>query len=53
MVHFIYNTFNVYSQFEKSSDGLVSYVDSDYAGDLDKMRSLACYVFITGGCVVS
>jgi hypothetical protein len=40
-------------QFGKSRDGLVGYVDSDYAGDLDKRRSLAGYVFTIGGCAVS
>ena len=40
-------------QFGKSRDGLVGYVDSDYAGDLDKRRSLMDYVFTIGGCVVS
>ncbi|WVZ87241.1 hypothetical protein U9M48_033912 [Paspalum notatum var. saurae] len=40
-------------QFGKSRDGLVGYVDSDHAGDLDKRRSLTGYVFIVGGCAVS
>jgi hypothetical protein len=39
--------------FGKSRDGLFGYVDSDYAGDLDKKRSLSGYVFIVGGCAVS
>ena len=38
---------------EKSRDGLVSYVDSVYVGDLDKRRSLTGYVFTIGGCAVS
>jgi hypothetical protein len=40
-------------QFGKSRDGLVGYVDSYYAGDLDKRRSLTGYVFTIGGCDVS
>nr|GEV80080.1 hypothetical protein [Tanacetum cinerariifolium] len=36
-----------------SGEGLVGYVDSDYAGDLDKRRSLTGYVFTIGGCAVS
>ncbi|WVZ54400.1 hypothetical protein U9M48_005204 [Paspalum notatum var. saurae] len=40
-------------QFGKSRDGLVGYVDSDHAGDLDKRRSLTGYVFTVGGCAVS
>jgi hypothetical protein len=39
-------------QFGKSKIGLVAYVDSNYAGDLDK-RSLTGYVLTIGGCVVS
>jgi len=46
-------TSNAYLQFGKSRDGLVGYVDSDYAGDLDKRRSLTGYVFTIGACVVS
>ncbi|WVZ61696.1 hypothetical protein U9M48_011528 [Paspalum notatum var. saurae] len=40
-------------QFGKSRDGLVGYVDSDHAGDLDKRRSLTGYVFTVGGCAIS
>lgn len=40
-------------QFGSSGEGLVGYVDSDYAGDLDKRRSLTGYVFTIGGCAVS
>jgi hypothetical protein len=39
--------------FGKSEDGLFGYVDSDYASDLDRRRSLMGYVFTVGGCVVS
>ncbi|XP_070021838.1 secreted RxLR effector protein 161-like [Nicotiana sylvestris] len=38
---------------DKLSESVVSYVDSDYAGDLDKRRSLTCYVFILSGSVIS
>jgi hypothetical protein len=31
----------------------IGYVDSDFAADLDRRRSLACYVFTVGGCAVS
>jgi hypothetical protein len=37
----------------KCTRGLVGYVDSDYAGDLDTRRSLKGYVFTIGGCAVS
>ena len=46
-------TSNACLKFEKSGDGLVGYVDSDYASDLDKRRSLTGYVFTIGGCAVS
>jgi len=38
---------------EKSKIVLVGYVDSNYAGDFDKRRSLTGYVFTIGGCAVS
>ena len=33
--------------------GVVGYVDSDYAGDLDKRRSLKGYIFTVFGCTIS
>ena len=39
--------------FGKSGVGLVSYVNSDYAGDLDRKRPLSVYVFTVGGCAIS
>jgi ATP-binding cassette subfamily B (MDR/TAP) protein 1 len=39
--------------FGRTGKGLVGYVDSDYAADLDKRRSLTGYVFTVGDCVVS
>ena len=40
-------------KFGKTGEGLVGYVDSDFAADLDKRRSLTGYVFTLGGCAVS
>lgn len=40
-------------KFGRTEKGLVGYVDSDYAGDLDKRRSLTGYVFTIGDCAVS
>jgi hypothetical protein len=40
-------------KFGRTGEGLVGYVDSDYAADLDKRRSLTGYVFTVGGCAVS
>ena len=39
--------------FGRTRDGVIGYVDSDFAGDLDKRRSLVGYVFIIGGCAMS
>lgn len=50
---YLRGTSNACLQFGKSRDGLVGYVDSDYASDLDKRRSLTGYVFTIGGCAAS
>ena len=50
---YLRGTSNAYLQFGKTGDGLVGFVDSDFAGDLDKRRSLTGYVFTIGGCAVS
>jgi hypothetical protein len=39
--------------FGRLKEGLQGFVDSDYAGDLDKRRSLTGYVFTVGGCAIS
>ena len=44
---------SVYFQFGRNRDGVTGYVDSYYAGDLDKRRSLIGYVFKIGGCAIS
>ena len=36
-----------------SCEGLLGYVDSDYAGDLDRRRSLTGYLFMLNGCAVN
>lgn len=40
-------------QKETIESQLIGYVDSDYAGDLDKRRSLTGYVFMLLGCAIS
>jgi hypothetical protein len=50
---YLRGTSNACLRFGKSTRGLVGYVDSDYAGDLDTRRSLTGYVFTIGGCAVS
>ena len=46
-------TSNACLKFGKVDEGLKGYVDSDFASDLDKRRSLTGYVFTLGGCAVS
>ena len=50
---YIKDTADACLKFGKTGEGLVGYVDSDYAADLDKRRSLTGYVFTVGGCAVS
>ena len=38
--------------FGRRRDGVIRYVDSNFAGDLDKIRSLTRYVFINGNCAI-
>lgn len=37
-----------YQRSQSSEDKLYGYVDADYAGDLDKKRSLTSYLFLYG-----
>jgi hypothetical protein len=46
-------TSNVCLQFGRTRKGLVGYVDSDFAADLDKKKSLTGFVFTSGGRAVS
>ncbi|CAD6245155.1 unnamed protein product [Miscanthus lutarioriparius] len=47
---YLRGTTNVYLKFGRTDKGLTGYVDSDFATDLDKRRSLTGYVFTIGGC---
>ena len=40
-------------QFGRTRDGVARYVDSDYAGDLDKKGFFIGYVFTIGGYAIS
>nr|CAD1824769.1 unnamed protein product [Ananas comosus var. bracteatus] len=40
-------------EFCRCKDSVVGYVDSDFASDLNRRRSLLSYVFSIGGCAVS
>ncbi|KAH9779695.1 Integrase catalytic domain-containing protein [Citrus sinensis] len=43
----------VYGGEDKNGHTLIGYVDADFAGDLDKMRSQTWYLFTLRGCTVS
>ena len=43
----------VYGKSAGNVVGLCGYVDSDYAGDLNRMRSLTGYMFFLDGCLVN
>ena len=42
-----------YLKFGRTDKGLIGYVDSDYAADRDRRRSLTGYVFTVDSCAVS
>lgn len=44
---------DAFLKFVKTNKGLVGFVDSDFAANFDKRRSLTGYVFTIGSCVVS
>jgi hypothetical protein len=50
---YLRGTSNACLQFGRIKNGLVGYVDSDFAADLDSRRLLTGYVFTVGGCAVS
>ena len=43
----------LYGGLKQEGHKLVGYVDSDFAGDLDKMRSQTGFLFTLGGCTVN
>nr|CAD1837582.1 unnamed protein product [Ananas comosus var. bracteatus] len=53
ILRYLRGTTNTCLEFGRCKDGVVGYVDSDFAGDLDRRRSLSGYVFSIGGCAVS
>ena len=50
---FLQGTKNTCLHFGKSTGDVIGYVDSDFAGDLDKRRSLTGYLFTFGGTAIS
>ena len=49
---YLSGTSNTCLNFGKYGEGLVGYVDSDFATDLDKKRSLTGHVFMLRGCAM-
>ena len=43
----------VYDRASTDGSSIVGFVDFDFAGDLDKRRSLTGYVFTLFGCAIS
>ncbi|KAG8480959.1 hypothetical protein CXB51_025647 [Gossypium anomalum] len=53
ILRYLRGTIDVCLQFGRTEDGVIGYVDADFAGDLDRRRSLTGYVFTIGGCAIS
>jgi hypothetical protein len=56
ILRYLRGTTNVGLVYDRGSDinsSVIGYVDSDYAGDLDKRRSLTGFVFTLSGCAIS
>ena len=43
----------LYVGLKQEGHKLVGYVDTDFTGDLDKMRSQTGFVFTLGGCTMN
>ncbi|KAG8482181.1 hypothetical protein CXB51_026801 [Gossypium anomalum] len=43
----------MYAMFGRTEDGVIEYIDADFARDLNRRRSLTGYVFTIGGCAIS
>ena len=53
IMRYLRGSSSVCLQFCRTRDGVARYVDFDYAGDLDKRRSLIGYMFTIGGYAIS
>ena len=53
IMRYLHGSSSVCLQFGRTRDGVAGYVDSDYARDLDKRRSLTGYMFTIGVCAIS
>ena len=52
MLRYLKGTSDLYLVFGRNSTGLFGYVVSNYAGDLDRRRSLTGCVFTIGSCAM-
>jgi hypothetical protein len=53
---YLWRTTNVGLVYDRGSDissSVIGYVDSNYASDLNKRRSLTSFVFTLSGCAIS
>ncbi|KAG8491329.1 hypothetical protein CXB51_014498 [Gossypium anomalum] len=53
ILRYLRGTTNVCLQFGRTEDGVIGYVDADFAGDLDRRRSLIGYIFTIRSCAIS
>ena len=53
ILRYLRGTTDVCLQFGRTRDGVIGYVNADFAGDLDRRRSLTGYVFTIRGCAIS
>ena len=52
MLRYLRGTSDYYITFNRSSEFVCGYVDSDFVGDLDKRRSTSRYFFtLVGGAI--
>ncbi|KAG8488691.1 hypothetical protein CXB51_016642 [Gossypium anomalum] len=52
ILRYLRSTTDVCLQFGRTRDGVIGYVDVNFAGDLNRRRSLTGYVFTIGGCAI-
>ena len=56
MLRYLSGTLNqglVYGKSGIKSEGINGFVDSDFAGDLDRRRSLIGYLYMLDGCLIN
>ena len=52
-MRYLHGTTDTCLVFERSKNDMIGYVNSDIAGDLDRRRSLSCYVFFICRCTIN